>query len=271
MKRFRNYLLVIFFIGCTSSTVTDQRFHESLTLSPPTVNVSLADSNHFSFAVVGDLHVSNQDTSRLNRILSAASAEGDSFIVLLGDLADQGALQDLSAIKDTLVAGGWSGKYLPVLGNHDVFNDGWTNYKNVNGASHYQVTIGNSRFLALDTADGNVGREQTQWLEGELKKPGPMNTFLISHYLPVIPGERTYLKLANEKEAIHLMKLATNHGVRGWMGAHYHSYIVERIEGVDYLVAGGGGGRRMQPVMDYFFVQVQVSGGDIRYTLHKVD
>jgi hypothetical protein len=40
---------------------------------------------------------------------------------------------------------------------------------------------------------------------------------------------------------------------------------------VDYVVAGGGGGRRMKPVEDYFFVQVSVSKNGIQYQLKIVE
>lgn len=264
-------LLTFFLIGCVSRTVSDERFRDSQAIAGPTLNVSLADSNQFSFAIVGDLHVANQDTSRFQRILTAAQAEADSFIVLLGDIVDKGERADIVAVRSAIVNAGYADKYLPVIGNHDIFSDGWGYYKELNGGSHYSVTIGNSRFIALDTADGTVGKEQYDWLRNELKHSGSTNTFLLSHYLPVIPGQRTYLKLANEDEAVRMMRLATNFGVRAWLGAHYHSYITEQIEGVDYVVAGGGGGRRMEPVKDFFFVQVLVNGSSVSYRLRTVE
>lgn len=271
MKLLTAFLCCLYLWGCTAKSGTDQRFDDSQKLAAPTVSVSLSDPNSFSFAMVGDLHVSNQDASRLSRILTAAQGEGDSFIVLLGDLADQGSSQDFSAINAALTTAGWSNKFLPVVGNHDVFNDGWTNYKGLFGASHYSVTIGNSRFIVLDTGDGNVGKEQGDWLTNQLQQGGTTHTFLISHYLPVVPGERTYLRLSDEREAVHLMKEATNHHVHGWFGGHYHSYCNANIDGIDYVVAGGGGGRRMEPVTDFFFVQVTVSGSTVTYTLHTVN
>lgn len=258
--------------SCVSQTDIDQRFSDSLSLTPPsTANVILSDPNHFSFAVVGDLHIANQDTSRLQRMISAASAEGDSFFIFLGDIVDGGYEKDVVAFRNALQNLSWDGLSFPVIGNHDIFGDGWKYYKQYNGPSNYAFTIGNSRFIVLDTADATLGSAQRAWLSNELAKPKPTNLFFASHYLPTVPGERTYLKMADDVEALALMKLAKENGVNAWLGGHYHSYLLGGVEGVTYLVAGGGGAQRMPPVSSFFFVQVKVDGGNISYQMNAVD
>lgn len=265
-------LLLLFALGsCVSQTVPSERTAQSRELTPPRNTVALADSRHFTFAAVGDLHVGSRDTSRLQRILSAAAAEGDAFVALLGDIVDKGGRDDFLAVQSAITAGGFDGKAFPMLGNHDIFNDGWANYKTVFGPNYYKFVVGNSTFFALDTADGTLGEEQLEWLEQELAGTPTENIFFLSHYLPVIPGQRTYLKLADQSEALLLMKLALNKSVDAWLGAHYHSYIQESIDGVKYIVAGGGGERRMAPVSDYFFVQVTVDGNDVSARMVKVE
>jgi hypothetical protein len=165
-----------------------------------------------------------------------------------------------------------------VLGNHDVFGSGWTHFKTYYGPGTYRFNVGNSTFIVLDTGDGTLGESQTEWLTAELAKAKPTNTFIVSHYLPVIPGITTYLKLANDREALRLMKMAKDNGIRSWIGGHYHSYVVGNIEGVDYVVTGGGGGRRMDSVQlsaadknKFFFVQVQVNGSNVSYSYKVVE
>jgi len=264
-------VLLLLMASCVSQTVPSERTSDSRQLAPPANNVSLSDNEHFTFAAVGDLHIGSRDTSRLQRIMTAATAEGDAFLILLGDIVDKGDHDDFVAVQQALHDGGFDGKVFPMLGNHDIFNGGWSEYKAIFGPNYYRFTVGNSTFFAMDTADGTLGAEQMDWLESELKKPLTTNTFFLSHYLPVIPGQRTYLKLADQNEALHLMKLALNHGVAAWLGGHYHSYIQEQIDGVLYVVAGGGGERRMAPVSDYFFVQVKVDGSSVSAQMNKVD
>ncbi len=261
--------VILLVLGCVSRTTSSVRFTESTALASPSDPV-VADPNNFSFAVVGDLHIGQANTDRYRRILDAALAEGDEFIVLLGDIVDQGERTDLEAVRNETLAAGWQNKTFYVAGNHDVFYDGWTHYRDLLGSSTYAFTAGNSRFIALETSDATLGKLQIDWLKGKLAEARPQHTFLLSHYLPVIPGQSTWLKLADSDEALDLMSLASSQNVTGWLGAHYHSYIHEKIEGVDYVVAGGGGGRRMAPVAGYFYVKVTVNGANVSYELRSI-
>lgn len=258
-------------ICCVSKTVHDERFRDSQLLSPPANNVVLADSQNYTFGIAGDLHIGAADTTRFRRILTSAQGEGDSFMVLLGDLVNEGERQDVVAMHAAIGDFGFTGKAFTALGNHDIFADGWTHYKELNGAATYAFTVGNAKFIVLDTGDGAVGEKQMEWFEAELKKSRPANLFVVSHYLPVVPGVRTYLRISDDFEAMKLMKLAKTYAVTAWFGAHYHSYLNDVVEGVRYVCAGGAGGRRMDPVRDYFFVQVSVAGTNVSYQLRIVD
>jgi len=256
--------------ACVSRSVWNERFSESKTLALPPINIVLSDPESFSFALVGDLHVGGSNSDQLRKTLEMAQAEGDQFIVLLGDMTDKGEMESYQAIQKALSDFGWSDRALPLLGNHDIFSDGWKNYRDVFGKAHYSVDIGNSRFIALDSADGVLGKEQFDWLEQKLAEPKATNTFLLTHYMPVVPGQQTYLKLSNQMEAEAFMALASQKGVRAVLGGHYHSFCFKNIAGVDYVVAGGGG-RRMDPVREYFFVQAKVSGSSVQFQLKVLD
>jgi hypothetical protein len=272
MRAFR--ALVLFLVlGCVSRSLPEGRFIESrsLTLGSVLNAVSLADPDKFSFVAVGDLHILGGDTSRLERILDGASAAGDSFIVLLGDNVDQGDTNDVTALWDTVAAKGWAGKVAPVIGNHDVFYDGWDAWRNANGPSHYTFSAGNSRFVVLDTADGTLGESHLSWFEEKLREPRPTNLFVLSHYAPVVPGVRTYLRLSDETEALRVRALAKRYGVSSWLAAHYHSFVEGTVDGVRYVVAGGGGGRRMPPVLTYFYVRVKVDGASVTTEMLPVE
>lgn len=265
-------LFFIFLVGaCVSHSVWYERFQESRSLGSPPITLSLGNNEEFSFAMVGDLHVANADTDRLQQILSQAASEGDEFIILLGDLVDQGDRPSFEAVQSAIKSGGFEGKVVPLLGNHDIFSDGWDEFKNRWGASHYAVSLGNSRFIVLDTADGIIGADQMDWLNQELQTSTARHRFILTHYMPVVPGQRTYLRLSNQVEAERLMKVASRFGIKGVFGGHYHSYCQEKIAGVDYVVAGGGGGRRMEPVKNHFFVQVVVKQETITFNLRLLD
>lgn len=268
----RLWVLILFFItACVSRSIWLERFQASQTLSLPPIDTHIVDPENFSFAFVGDLHVGGTDTTRFRSILEKAKSSGDEFIVLLGDLTDKGEATSYEAIHQALQDYGWEQRVVPLLGNHDIFTEGWENYQKVFGAAHYSVDIGNSRFIAIDSADGIIGKEQFDWLRQKLEEPQLTHTFLLSHYMPVVPGQQTYLKLSNFFEAQSLMQLSSEKNVTAMLGGHYHSFCRGKIAGVEYVVAGGGGGRRMEPVKDYFYVQALVDGQNVDYRFHRVD
>lgn len=263
---------VLSVFSCVSRTTPEGRVAQSLAMASP-ANFAIAggSSAPFTFAMVGDIHIGSGDTARFSRILNAAQAEGDQFVVLLGDIIDEGLDSDYVAYNQAIAAAGYTGKVFAIAGNHDVFYAGWDNFASRIGSSTYSFTAGNSTFISLDSADGTLGTRQIAWLRDQLARPRLEHTFILSHYMPVVPGVSTYLKFASETEAASLMSIASANGVRGWFGAHYHSYVKESIAGVTYVVAGGGGGRRMPPYRNFFFVQVQVNGSSVDYAVRPVD
>jgi len=269
IKGIFSLLLVLSFVfGCVAKSGSKLRFQESKLISVPTLSLSGVDDGDFSFVLVGDIHLGGNDTGRLRAVLEAAQSQGDAFVIFLGDLVDKGKREDMQTFLNQVAEFGFQNKTIYTIGNHDVFEDGWSAWKDLMGPSHFDVVIGNTHFLILDSADGMVGEEQSEWLENRLKASASTHKIILSHYLPVIPGQRTYLRLANEEEAISLMKLSSRYRVKAWLGGHYHSYIQEEIEKVIYLVAGGGGGRKMEPVKYNFYVRGTVSGDELRFEMH---
>jgi hypothetical protein len=258
-------------LSCVSTTTTSQRFADSAGAAAPVTNIDVTDPQNFSFAMVGDLHIGNQGVQRLNEIITAAQAENDAFIVFLGDLVQDGNAADVTAFRTAMANSVYAQKFAPVIGNHDIFNDGWKYYLQSNGASHYTFTAGNSEFIVMDTGDGTLGNDQLAWLQGVLGQNLPSNTFMLSHYGPQVPQIQTYLKLADLDEATKILKLAVTNGVRGWYAAHYHSYVTGTINGVDLVIAGGGGGQRMPPYAGFFYVQVTVQGTKVSYQPHSIN
>lgn len=264
------FLLFQFMCGCVAKSGHDLRFKESAVLNAPDFNVSGVEDGDFSFLFVGDIHLAGTDSSRLDSVLQAAQTRGDAFIIFLGDLVEKGDRADFETFKARVAHFGFQDKVIYVIGNHDVFNDGWLNYRELFGPSHFAIDFGHCRFVVIDSADGIVGEKQSDWIEEQLRSnSGIQHTFLLSHYMPVVPGQRTYLKLSNETEAAQLMKMMSRLGVEAWLGGHYHSYSRESIEGVNYIVAGGGGGRRMDPVRDLFYVRALVQGASVTYELNR--
>lgn len=263
-------LFLLWLSGCVAKSGHELRFEDSQRMNAPTLSISGTEDEVFSFLFVGDMHFGGADTSRLQTVLQAAKTHDDAFVVFLGDMIDQGQRADYEAFQKVVNDNGFREKVLYVIGNHDIFDNGWSAFRELMGPSHYSVQIGNCKFVTVDSADGVVGEKQTQWIKEQLTGVSDSShLFLLSHYMPFIPEQRTYLKLSNETEAVELMKMMSRFGVEAWLGGHYHSFERESIDGVNYIVAGGGGGRRMNPIKDLFYVRANVQKDKVTYELQR--
>lgn len=256
------FLFIILLIGCGTSSTLEERFKYSDTLEQKDISVS--NPNNFTFGIVGDLH---GNTDFLKKIIDKLEQNNDSFLILLGDLTDKGTEEEMTSIKNCL--NNWYKKTLFVIGNHDIYGDGWNHYKRIFGPTHYLFSVGNSAFIVLDTADASLGYTASEWFLETLKSLNATNIFVVSHVMPVVPTIRTYLKMSNEREATRLMKIASSNKVKAWFGAHYHSYINFNIDSVDYVIAGGGG-RRLPPITSNFYVRVTVNNNNITYSFISI-
>lgn len=266
--------MLFFAQSCVSGSNPEQRDADNANAAAPRFLHALTNSNQFSFIAVGDTHLGG-DNSRIQRILQAATARSNEFFIVLGDIVDRGASQHYAGLKALIDTEGWSGRFFPILGNHDVMGSSWQDFKSNFGASYYTFDVGNSRFIALDTADATLGDRQWAWFQNELNKPRPQNTFVLSHYSPILPeindDPLQYLKFSNPEEGARFMSLCAKRGVKAVLAAHYHAYLRGNVGGTDYVVAGGGGGRCMHPTNEHFYVEVTVNGGEVGYEKFSVE
>jgi UDP-2,3-diacylglucosamine pyrophosphatase LpxH len=63
-------------------------------------------------------------------------------------------------------------KIFQILGNHDIFITGWTDFRDNVGPSVYWFEVvfteGKDLYISLDTATATLGRKQTEWLRSFL-------------------------------------------------------------------------------------------------------
>ena len=97
-----------------------------------------------------------------------------SFGVILGDCSD--VRDNLSVYLEALSYKSdkhtFDHKIFHVLGNHDLYFNGWVDFKKLIGPSVYwfdvAFTSGKDMFIILDTATGSLGSRQTKWLKSFL-------------------------------------------------------------------------------------------------------
>lgn len=156
--------------------VVQTRFEQSANMNEGLkAGVVEADENYVFYAAA-DPHVTNTNThlTIFNDIFR--NDDMSSFALILGDCCSM--RDNLSKYLDALAyypeRHEFDHRIFHTLGNHDVYFDGWKDFRDMIGPSVYWFEVsfpqGKDLYIALDTATGTLGRKQTEWFRNFLEK-----------------------------------------------------------------------------------------------------
>ena len=259
MIRFVIGLLLLPLISCTNIDLdaVNTRFKDNISgklLSPPDIDPPGTDN--FTFAVMGDSHVGSSRGKYLAPALETFQTASDSFYIILGDLTNNGKDKEYSLFESTISA--VSIPLRAVVGNHDIFFNGWSRFREKFGRSMYSFNADNVHFTVLDTANGVLGDDQINWLKADLAATTRPLKVVLSHFPPWAGSFSSIFKMSSEEEAAILKDLMYKYSVNYMFAGHYHNFKNVKIGNTIYVVTGGlnnllDAGRR-------HYVRVRVSG-----------
>jgi len=162
-----------------------------------------------------------------------------------GDLVTNGTNQNnwdyFHNITGELLA---STPFYPAVGNHENPNQSSTRYFEQfdlpGNERWYSVDVDGIRFIVLDTVSSIAANtSQYQWLESQLQSVSADSTVaVVLHYPPFSTGQHT----ADEKGLRQsIVPLFETHDVDLVLTGHDHNYERSEVNGITYLVTGGGG------------------------------
>jgi predicted phosphohydrolase len=197
------------------------------------------------FAALGDLGTQTLDQFAVLEQLEQVDLD---FVVFTGDLAyDNGRLDELEAsvfgVYDDLMA---TTPVFPASGNHDYYADDAQAFRDAfalfeNGGSAglerwYSFDWGDVHFAVLDTE--RIVAEQVQWLDDDLAATDRRFKIVVAHRPPFSSGEHG----SDGTVRSHFVPLFEKHHVSLVLLGHEHDYErTESIDGVTYVITGGGG------------------------------
>jgi len=209
----------------------------------------LGKSERFVFAVIGDSRDSVPiDMPEVFReIIAELNILAPEFVFDVGDLI-MGYTEDEDLIREewrvfleTVAA--FEMPFVPVVGNHDVWDEMSEKiYRElVCDDLYFAFRHKGARFIVLDSDKageaGKIGETQLAWLRNELESNAEEanHTFIFMHkplwgYNP---------KYTNWHRDVH--PLLVEHGVSHVFCGHWHCYNYKSVDGVNYIVTGGGG------------------------------
>ena len=233
----------------------------------------------FTFILHNDLQ-GGINVEAAKAVAAGVVAAHPDFVLSAGDLADSryavdypGVIQSWDLFFECLAQELAAFVFQPVSGNHDEPENPdsfWFRLFELPDAHDYTLDAGPIRFILVDSTEEAVP-SRTAWLAQALQQaafdPRVRWVVPVFHRPPFSEGER-----------------AGDDGIRNWwvplftkyeaglvLSGHAHAYQrTEPIEGVPYLVSGGGGGWLYQVAPEqpgmacatstYHFVQFQVAG-----------
>ena len=144
----------------------------------PDKNVVMAGTD-YSLLVAGDSEIGG--TTNLDTLIAKAKSPGIAGFVLVGDITS-GDPKGYDILKHDLDEKNPHPAFY-ILGNHDLFFDGWNSYYSYFGSSTYAFSVKTNNaadlYICLDSGNGTIGSRQLNWLSDLLKKERKNHRFCI--------------------------------------------------------------------------------------------
>ena len=239
---FFSLLIFLFTTGCNSdllglfrSTDLDERLKEQNNfkfLRHEDRNISVGEE--YSFIVVSDTHIENGNTFGLEKLKDVIAADSSiKFAVITGDITQNGSRKDIETF--ITLARSLGIPCYPVIGNHDIYFDNWTHWKNLIGSTRYRINGDGTTLFMLDSANLFFGKEQLDWLEREIKKTQG-RVFVFTHVNLFSISPVIIQQLPDVRERARLISILSGRCDIMFMGHNHHGSTRE-TGGVIFLTA----------------------------------
>ncbi|PKP20594.1 MAG: hypothetical protein CVU02_03020 [Bacteroidetes bacterium HGW-Bacteroidetes-19] len=173
-------VLFIGMIGCDyfemrgfllSYETADERFEQSMTWNNDhpfkVINVT---NDHYILYVMGDSHLGT--ANNLNKFFHAAKNEQAIAAVMVGDLST-GSVENYEFLEQNIPHPDSLRTFL-LVGNHDLYFDGWKQFYQRFGSGVYYFTVhtpaAKDLYICLDSGGGTLGEKQLKWFKALLEE-----------------------------------------------------------------------------------------------------
>lgn len=190
-------------------------------------NINLAGKDSFSFIIISDVHFGQKKEYIDKEFISAVKklAVKPDFCICLGDIAEHGLKSEYTKFDDSVVKEleALGIKTYNVVGNHDLYNSGWENYKNFcyPYSSFYYFQSGDYSFYFLDTASGLLSEPQMTSFKKTIKKDSNKK-FVFSHF-SLYSENSLYFVIQDVEERNELLSVLAKNDVIAYFGGHIHA------------------------------------------------
>jgi hypothetical protein len=149
-------------------------------------------------------------------------------------------------------------RVFPALGNHEFHGDAqkdlenwWTAFPELRNRRWYSAQLGSRVYLLFLDSDTSLlpGSDQAHWIEQQVESlPSSIDFVIVSLHHPPVADVQTHIEVdhnprPNEIALRDYLSAAakTSHASFLVSAGHIHNYERNVVDGVTYLVSGGGG------------------------------
>lgn len=211
--------------------MTKKIFFFLFALLPSTL---MAQHGTFRFAQLTDVHLSSNSSAPTEYLLKSIAqinaTDSIDFVLVTGDLTEEGDRKTLEKVKDCLNL--LKVPVYVVLGNHETTwsNSGCTAFKELFGEERFEFTHKGILFLGFNSgplmrmAFGHVSPQDISWMKHEIERNGADKpVILVTHY-PMLDGDVD--NWYNVTDAVR------PYNVRLFIGGHYHRLNKSFYDGI---------------------------------------
>ncbi|MEU1086415.1 phosphodiester glycosidase family protein [Streptomyces sp. NPDC005892] len=243
-------------------------------------SAAVTEGRDSRFAVMSDAQFVARDpdseiAGRARRTLREIKAAHPDFLVIDGDLVDEGSPADLDFARrmlDEELGDDLPWYYVP--GNHEVMGGSIGDFTDRFGPAHRTFDHDGTRFVTLDTSSLSLRgggyaqiRELREQLAAAATDPDIGAVVLIEHVPPRDPTVQRASQLGDRKEAALVeewlagFRRTTGKGA-AFVGGHVGVFHASHVDGVPYLVNGNSGKTPSGPADEGGFTGWSLVGTD---------
>ena len=225
----------------------EKRFEHSQSMQAD-LKVGVVDASaNYMFYVCTDPHI-NATYKNLDIFNNSLRNDSEaSFGVILGDCTDTRSNLHtyMSVVRYDATKHRYDYNIFHVLGNHDLFFNGWCDFRELVGPSVFWFEVvfpeGKDLYISLDTATGTLGYKQTQWFKSFLadNRHKYRHCIILTH-TNFFYTDRTQSSSGNMplEESLALIDFLGEHNVSLVLQGHDHYREDLTYDDVRYTVIG---------------------------------
>ncbi|MEJ2655806.1 MAG: glycosyltransferase [Desulfobacterales bacterium] len=270
-KRLKLYLasillLMAFLIGYKTYLLIYETDYQSLNADHiDQITTRLLGKDTFKFAVVGNIKNSMRLFDR--RIAPLMRGSGADFMVSLGNAVYNGTEGKYRLLYRGLKKLGIP--YVLTAGHNEVEDFGAGKFYQHFGPYFFSFHLKNAYFIFLDSTGYTSWKWQLLWLQQELMTAARYEyqfVFLSRSFVQLAKFDTDGTKYVLDKRLTqNLQHLFSKYRVTAVFSDSYPIYHETVVEGVRYIISGGGGGLLLDQKEHYQFVKVRVEPDQVTF------